>query len=127
MSVVQRGPAGHDRATEVDDRLPTAETDAAQHDPFHDVLLRLRLQGAIFLRAEYRDPWSYESLTGQATAQILRPGTDRVILFHVVASGTCWVSVDAGESTGRRMATSSCCPTGTSTGWAGSRTLRQSR
>jgi AraC-like DNA-binding protein len=97
MSVVQRGPAGHDRATGVDDRLPTAETDAAQHDPFHDVLLRLRLQGAIFLRAEYRDPWSYESLTGQATAQILRPGTDRVILFHVVVRGTCWAQVTGGE------------------------------
>src|SRR4051794_6842506 len=97
MSVVQRGPAGHDQATGVDDRLPTAETDAAQHDPFHDVLLRLRLQGAIFLRAEYRDPWSYESLTGQATAQILRPGTDRVILFHVVVRGTCWAQVTGGE------------------------------
>jgi AraC-like DNA-binding protein len=97
MSVVQRGPAGHDQATEVDDRSPTAETDATQHDPFHDVLLRLRLQGAIFLRAEYRDPWSYESLTGQATAQILRPGTDRVILFHVVVRGTCWAQVTGGE------------------------------
>ena len=60
-------------------------------------LSRLRLEGAIFLRAEYRDPWSYESLPGPATAQILRPGSERVILFHIVASGSCWVAVDGGD------------------------------
>ena len=65
--------------------------------PFEAALQRLRLEGAIFLRAEYREPWAYESLTGPATAAILRPGTDRVILFHVVASGTCWVAGGDGE------------------------------
>ena len=59
-------------------------------------LERLRLEGAVFLRAEYREPWTYESMTGPVTANLLRPGTDRVVLFHVVASGTCWVSVDGG-------------------------------
>jgi AraC-like DNA-binding protein len=57
---------------------------------------RLSLQGAIFLRAEYREPWAYESLPGPVTAHLLRPGSDRVILFHVVASGRCWVSVGDG-------------------------------
>lgn len=33
---------------------------------------RLRLRGAVFLRAEYREPWAYESLTGPETARILR-------------------------------------------------------
>lgn len=50
----------------------------------------------MFLRAEYREPWTYESASGAATAAMLRPGTDRVVLFHVVASGTCWVSVADG-------------------------------
>jgi len=59
-------------------------------------LERLRLEGAVFLRAEYREPWTYESMSGPVTANLLRPGTDRVVLFHVVASGTCWVSVDGG-------------------------------
>jgi AraC-like DNA-binding protein len=53
--------------------------------------------GAIFLRAEYREAWAYESMSGPDTARILRPGTDRVVLFHVVASGTCWVRVGDGE------------------------------
>src|SRR4051812_2276443 len=102
MSLVQRGPAGHDRVTGPVDRLPAMRFGAspglpAKADPVRAVLQRLRLEGAVFLRAEYREPWSYESLTGPATAQILRPGTDRVILFHIVAQGTCWVQVDGGE------------------------------
>jgi AraC-like DNA-binding protein len=56
----------------------------------------LRLDGAIFLRAEYREPWAYESLTGPVTASFLRPGSERVILFHLVAAGRCWVSVADG-------------------------------
>jgi AraC-like DNA-binding protein len=97
MSLVQRGPAGHDRATEVADRDASVVRAASAPDPLRTALERLRLQGAIFLRAEYREPWAYESLTGPATAAILRPGTDRVILFHVVAAGTCWVAIDGGE------------------------------
>jgi AraC-like DNA-binding protein len=62
-----------------------------------DAVQGLHVAGAIFLRAEYREAWAYESLTGPATAQILRPGSDRLVLFHVVASGTCWVTVDDGE------------------------------
>jgi AraC-like DNA-binding protein len=62
-----------------------------------EALARLRLEGAVFLRAEYREPWAYESFTASDTAKILRPDSDRVILFHVVASGTCWVSMSEGE------------------------------
>lgn len=80
----------HDRVTRAVDRVTTV-------DPLAAAVQGLHVAGAIFLRAEYREAWAYESLSGPATAQILRPGTDRVVLFHVVASGTCWVSVDDGE------------------------------
>jgi hypothetical protein len=73
------------------------ETAVPDPDTTTVVIEGLRLEGAIFLRAEYREPWAYESLTGPATAQLLRPDTDRVILFHVVASGTCWVALPGGE------------------------------
>jgi AraC-like DNA-binding protein len=92
MSLVQRSPADHDRVTGVPDRVTTPG-----QDPLTESLRQLRLEGAIFLRAEYHDPWSYQSLTGPETAHLLRPGTDRVVLFHVVAGGTCWVSVGEGE------------------------------
>jgi AraC-like DNA-binding protein len=97
MSLVQRTPAGHDQATVATDRAARSSVPTTLPAPFEAALQRLRLEGAIFLRAEYREPWSYESLPGPATAAILRPGTERVILFHVVASGTCWIQVAGQE------------------------------
>jgi AraC-like DNA-binding protein len=90
ISLVVSASTGHDRVTGPPDRDPTYA------DVLQTSLERLRLEGAVFLRAEYREAWTYESMTGPATADLLRPGTDRVILFHVVASGTCWVAVGDG-------------------------------
>jgi AraC-like DNA-binding protein len=95
MSLVQSPPAGHDQTTGASDRATrTTPSHPRTPDLFDAALERLRLAGAIFLRAEYHEPWAYQSLPGPDTAAILRPGTDRVILFHVVSSGTCWVQVD---------------------------------
>jgi hypothetical protein len=58
---------------------------------------RLRLDGAIFLRGEYSEAWAYESPTGEMMAGLLRPGRDRLLFFHIIASGRCWVSIDDGE------------------------------
>src|SRR3954451_20762802 len=96
MSLVQRSPAGHDSATGATDRAATTSSPSLP-DSFDAALERLRLEGAIFLRAEYREPWAYQSLPGPDTAAILRPGTDRVVLFHLVSGGTCWVQVDGQE------------------------------
>jgi AraC-like DNA-binding protein len=93
MSVARGGLSGHDPAPDEVDRM-TSDDAAPLPTAFSVALDRLRLEGAIFLRAEYRDPWSYVSLSGPETAAILRPGTDRVVLFHLVASGTCWVEVE---------------------------------
>ena len=57
----------------------------------------LRLEGAIFLRGEYTEAWAYESPTGEMMAAVLRPGRERLVYFHIVASGRCWVSVEGGE------------------------------
>ena len=97
MSLVQRLPAGHDQATGATDRAAKTSAEPSAPHPFDTALQRLRLEGAVFLRAEYREPWAYQSLTGPATAAILRPGTDRVVLFHLVSSGTCWVQVEGQE------------------------------
>ncbi|MGD9987818.1 AraC family transcriptional regulator [Pseudonocardia sp.] len=83
----------NDRSTGEPDPAPTRRPSAA----LNAALERLRLQGAVFLRAEYREPWAYESMSGPVTADLLRPGESRVVLFHVVASGRCWVTVGGGE------------------------------
>src|SRR4051794_6673064 len=97
MSLVQRPPAGHDQATGATDRAARTSSIPSLPDPFDSALQRLRLEGAIFLRAEYREPWAYQSLPGPDMAALVRPGTDRVVLFHLVSSGTCWVQVDGQE------------------------------
>ena len=58
---------------------------------------RLRLEGAIFLRGEYSEAWAYESPTGEMMAGLLRPGRDRLLYFHIIASGRCWVALEGGE------------------------------
>ena len=61
------------------------------------ILDRLRVEGEIFLRAEYSEAWAYESLDGPTTAGFLHPGSQRVTLFHLVAGGSCWVALGDGE------------------------------
>lgn len=82
-------PAGHDRSHAVPVQKPTSA--------LADALSRLRLDGAIFLRGEYTEAWAYESLPSADAAQILAPGARRVVLFHVVAAGRCWIETETGE------------------------------
>ena len=57
----------------------------------------LHLDGAIFLRGEYTEAWAYESPTGEMMATLLRPGRERLLYFHIIAAGRCWVAIDGGE------------------------------
>jgi AraC-like DNA-binding protein len=66
-------------------------------DALEASLERLRLRGAIFLRAEYSEPWSFDSPDGPTNAAMLYPGSERLILFHVVARGRCFIALDDGE------------------------------
>lgn len=78
----------HDRTPAVLDRAPAAS--------LADDLARLRLNGAIFLHGMYTEPWAYESVPGADAATILA-GAERVILFHVVASGRTWIELDGHD------------------------------
>lgn len=64
-------------------------------DVLRSTLEQLRLEGAIFFRAALTDAFAFESAP-LAFADALTSHADRLILFHIVASGSCWVSVDDG-------------------------------
>jgi len=66
-------------------------------EPLNEALERLRLEGAIYLRAEYRERWALGDQGGPMFAAMMHPGAERLILFHVVASGRCFVSCADGE------------------------------
>ena len=70
-------------------------TDSAPSVVVSSTLEQLRLEGAIFFRAEFTDEFAFESAP-LAFAAALTPRADRMILFHIVAAGSCWVSVDDG-------------------------------
>lgn len=84
---------GHDRDAAADDRSPAVSPEA----DLAAALGRLRLDGAIFLRGVYSEPWAYESAPQADAAALLAPGAERVILFHLVAQGRAWVEVDGEE------------------------------
>ncbi|MGD9701766.1 MAG: AraC family transcriptional regulator [Acidimicrobiia bacterium] len=64
--------------------------------PLQSALEQLRLVGAIFFRSELTDGFAFES-TPLALADALHPGAQRLILFHIVAHGSCWVAAADGE------------------------------
>ncbi len=81
--------SGHDCAPAIPDREPTSA--------LAEVLSRLRVQGAIFLRGEYSEAWAFESMPAEDVAAALVLDVERVLLFHVIGSGRCWVEPIGGE------------------------------
>lgn len=65
------------------------------HGTLSATLEQIRLAGAIFFRAEFTDQFAFESAP-LAFAGALTPRADRLILFHIVAAGECWVAMEDG-------------------------------
>jgi AraC-like DNA-binding protein len=59
-------------------------------DVLSDVLLAVRLTGAVFFDVEARPPFAAESPPVQAIAERVMAGAGHVINFHTVMEGACW-------------------------------------
>ena len=75
--------------------MAAAVSDGEGSALLREALEQLRLEGAIFFRSELTEEFEFAS-TPLALADALHPGADRLILFHIVARGSCWVSVADG-------------------------------
>lgn len=67
-------------------------------DPLTDIVRSLNLAGAVYLQAEFTEPWS---VVGQITENELRalmPGARQVIAYHVVTRGEAIVYLDGHET-----------------------------
>lgn len=62
-------------------------------DALSEALRSVRMTGAIFLNAEFRQPWSFAAPLAQQAAPVLAPGTERLINYHLVVEGKAWVKV----------------------------------
>jgi AraC-like DNA-binding protein len=66
-------------------------------DALSETLRVVRLVGAIFIHARFTAPWCYQSPRADSVAPILEPGAERVVIFHLITEGDCWVEL-AGEA-----------------------------
>jgi hypothetical protein len=66
-------------------------------DVLSDILRVFRVTGAALLRGEFNSPWAWETPPASMIASLLHPGATRLIIFHIVAEGSCWLEVDGEE------------------------------
>jgi AraC family transcriptional regulator, alkane utilization regulator len=69
-------------------------------DVLSDILRVFHVTGAALLRGEFGAPWAWHAPPSSEIAKLLHPGATQLIIFHIVAEGSCWVEVDGEE---RRM------------------------
>jgi AraC-like DNA-binding protein len=65
-------------------------------DGLQAALEQTQLEGALFLHSEFTEAWAYESPAAGLEAA-LHPGAERLIIFHLVGAGRCWISLSGGE------------------------------
>ena len=62
-------------------------------DALSETLRVVRLVGAIFIHARFSAPWCYQSPRADTVAALLEPGAERVVIFHLITDGECWVEM----------------------------------
>jgi AraC-like DNA-binding protein len=66
-------------------------------DLLSDVLHRIHLASAVFLRGEFTAPWAFASTDAATLCEIVRPGARRLVLFHVAVEGSFCLELASGE------------------------------
>lgn len=62
-------------------------------DALSETLRVVRLVGAIFIEGRFSAPWCYQSPCADAAAPLLEPGAERVVIFHFITEGECFVEM----------------------------------
>src|SRR3984957_15628155 len=64
-------------------------------DALSETLRVVRLVGAIFINARFSAPWCYQSPRADTAAPLLEPSAERVVIFHLITEGECYVEIGA--------------------------------
>ncbi|MDF3935881.1 AraC family transcriptional regulator [Pseudomonas citronellolis] len=70
-------------------------------DALSETLRVVRLVGAIFINARFTAPWCYQSPRADSVTQLLEPGAEQVVIFHLITEGECYVEL--GKAPPRRL------------------------
>jgi AraC-like DNA-binding protein len=68
-------------------------------DALSETLRVVRLVGAIFIQGRFTAPWCYQSPRADSAARLLEPHAERVVIFHLITEGECFVEIDAEPPT----------------------------
>ncbi len=63
-------------------------------DALSETLRVVRLIGAIFINGRFTAPWCYQSPRADSAAPLLEPTAERVVIFHLITEGECYVEMD---------------------------------
>jgi len=63
-------------------------------DALSETLRVVRLVGAIFINGKFSAPWCYQSPHADAAAPFLEPDAERVVIFHLITEGECFVELE---------------------------------
>jgi AraC-like DNA-binding protein len=66
-------------------------------DALSETLRVVRLVGAIFINGKFTAPWCYRSEHADKVAPLLEPGAERVVIFHLITEGECFVEMKNSE------------------------------
>src|SRR5690349_2886225 len=81
---------------------PAAHTQPAlpapQGDVVSEVLHAVRLRGAVYFSVKASAPWVAEAPPARELASLVMPGSEHVIEYHAVVSGSCWASLIGGPA-----------------------------
>ncbi|MDM0116551.1 AraC family transcriptional regulator [Variovorax sp. J22R133] len=62
-------------------------------DALSETLRVVRLVGAIFIHGRFTAPWCYQSPRADTAAPLLEPSAERVVIFHLITEGDCFVEM----------------------------------
>ena len=78
-------------------------------DALSDVLSAVRLDGAVYVNAEFTAPWCVATQYGLNSAAPKLPDTDHVVFFHLLTEGSCLARLAGGTEEIRVEAGDFCC------------------
>ncbi|MFN8638728.1 MAG: AraC family transcriptional regulator [Dehalococcoidia bacterium] len=66
-------------------------------DVLSDVLGVIKLDTAIYLNAEFSEPWAFAHPDSTHLAPVLAPGSEQVMIYHLLVDGRAYVQLDGGQ------------------------------
>ncbi len=67
-------------------------------DAFSQILSGVKLNGAVFFRAEFSAPWGFSTPTAKVLTATHAPGAEHLVLYHLVIQGGAFIEMLDGES-----------------------------